>query len=223
VRRLGGISLGEYWRREFGDPMGLDFWIGAPQEVAERAASVFPAKNAPLPNDEFYKAFGTPSSLSFRAFASPKGFGSVASMNTLEARQTSLPASGGIGTASALAKFYMMLAGGGVWNGRRFFEETTLRWIEQSQVQGDDRILLTTTSFACGFMKDPVDPNGQKLRSIFGPSIRAFGHPGAGGSLAFADPENGVAFAYVMNQMEPGVFPNPKSLRLVDGLHGASD
>jgi CubicO group peptidase (beta-lactamase class C family) len=37
----------------------------------------------------------------------------------------------------------------------------------------------------------------------FGPNQHAFGHNGAGGSSAFADPESGVAFAYVMNQMQP--------------------
>ena len=47
----------------------------------------------------------------------------------------------------------------------------------------------------------------------------AFGHPGAGGSHAFADPENNIAFAYVMNQMELGIFPNAKSLRLVEALY----
>ena len=87
------------------------------------------------------------------------------------------------------------------------------------QIQGDDRILLSTTSFACGFMKDPVDTTGRKLRNIFGPSTEAFGHPGAGGSLGFADPSRSIAFAYTMNQMEPGVFPNSKALALVEALY----
>ena len=47
----------------------------------------------------------------------------------------------------------------------------------------------------------------------------AFGHPGAGGSHAFADPENKISFAYVMNQMEQSVLPNEKSLRLVDAMY----
>jgi CubicO group peptidase (beta-lactamase class C family) len=51
--------------------------------------------------------------------------------------------------------------------------------------------------------------------------MSAFGHPGAGGSHAFADPENRISFAYVMNQMEPGVLPGPKSLRLVDAVYAA--
>jgi len=64
-------------------------------------------------------------------------------------------------------------------------------------------------------MKDPA----QVTRRIFGPSQLAFGHPGAGGSHAFADPENGISFAYVMNQMEQSLLPNEKSLRLVDTMY----
>jgi CubicO group peptidase (beta-lactamase class C family) len=67
-------------------------------------------------------------------------------------------------------------------------------------------------------MKDPV-VGENKIRRIFGSSMTGFGQPGSGGSLGFCDPENEVAFAYVMNQMEPGVFPNAKSLRLVEHFY----
>ena len=50
-------------------------------------------------------------------------------------------------------------------------------------------------------------------------SPNAFGHPGAGGANAFADPENRISFAYVMNQMEQQILPNEKSLRLVDAIY----
>ena len=80
---------------------------------------------------------------------------------------------------------------------------------------GIDRILQIPTAFSAGFMKDPPG----SLRRIFGPSSTAFGHPGAGGSNAFADPEHGIGFAYVMNQMEQSLLPNEKSLRLVDAVY----
>ena len=54
---------------------------------------------------------------------------------------------------------------------------------------------------------------------MFGPSATSFGHPGAGGAHAFADPENKIAFAYVMNQMEQSLLPTEKSLRLVDAIY----
>jgi CubicO group peptidase (beta-lactamase class C family) len=39
--------------------------------------------------------------------------------------------------------------------------------------------------------------------SLFSPfgGAGSFGHPGAGGSVGFADPENGIGFGYVMNRM----------------------
>ena len=219
VRRMAGAPLGEYWRRVFGEPLGLEFWMGIPEEVQERVASVFPAKSAP-PNDRFYTAFATPGSFTIRAFGSPQGLHGVASLNTREARAGSFPGFGGIGTARGLAKFYAMLACGGLWEGRRFFEPWVMDWMTTTLTQGEDRVLLMETAFSAGFVRDPQGADGRKLRAHFGPSVRAFGHPGAGGSLAFADPENGVGFAYVMNQMEPGVLPGPKSLRLVDAVYG---
>jgi CubicO group peptidase (beta-lactamase class C family) len=112
-----------------------------------------------------------------------------------------------------------MLAEGGTSEGRRYFEPHTLDWMTTTLTQGPDRVLKLETAFSCGFMRDPVDAAGAKKRSIFGPSLKAFGHPGAGGSHAFADPENGIGFAYVMNQMEPGVLPTAKTLRLVEALY----
>ena len=84
--------------------------------------------------------------------------------------------------------------------------------------QGDDRVLLMETAFSAGFMRDPMK-DGHKIRANFGRGAQAFGHPGAGGSHAFADPERGLSFAYVMNQMEPGVLPGPKSLNLIEALY----
>jgi CubicO group peptidase (beta-lactamase class C family) len=148
-------------------------------------------------------------------------------MNAPDGRRASLPGFGGIGTAAALAKFYAMLAAGGSPDGRTFFKAETLAWMHTTLAQGDDRVLLIDTAFSAGFMKDPlvltgapVSPAGEKQRAMFGPSLSAFGHPGAGGSHAFADPEHGIAFAYVMNQMEPGVLPGPKALRLVEAIYG---
>ena len=80
---------------------------------------------------------------------------------------------------------------------------------------GVDRVFQIPTAFSAGFMKDPPDAE----RPIFGPSPLAFGQPGAGGSHAFADPENKLAFVYLMNQMEQKILPNEKSLRLVDALY----
>ncbi|MHA3772118.1 serine hydrolase domain-containing protein [Verrucomicrobiota bacterium sgz303538] len=220
VRRVtGGIPLGRYWREQFGEPLGLDLWIGVPPEMVDRVAPVFPARKSPPKGDLFYTAFLTSGSFTARAFTSPRGLHSAAAMNKPETLTSSFPGFGGVGTARGLAKFYAMLANGGELEGRRFFDAHTLNWMSTTLTQGPDRVLLLDTAFSAGFMQDPVGTDGQKIRATFGPSLRAFGHPGAGGSHAFADPDRGLAFAYVMNQMEPGVLPNAKSLRLVDALY----
>jgi CubicO group peptidase (beta-lactamase class C family) len=220
LRRITrGRTLREYWCTEFAEPLGLDVWIGLPPERVHEPASIFPAKTSPPKGDEFYVAFLTPSSLTSRAFASPRGLFSVASMNAPDARAASFGAFGGVGTARGLAKFYAMLAEGGALEGRRWFKPRTLDWMTTTLTQARDRVLLLETAFSAGFMRDPVDASGRKMRANFGPSLKAFGHPGAGGSQAFADPENRISFAYTMNQMEPGVLPGPKSLRLIDALY----
>ena len=89
--------------------------------------------------------------------------------------------------------------------------------ISDSTAVSDDlyRVFEIPTAFAAGFMKNPQT----QQRGVFGPSLLSFGHPGAGGSHAFADPENRIGFAYVMNQMEQSLLPNDKSLRLIDAIY----
>ncbi len=99
-----------------------------------------------------------------------------------------------------------------------------MSWMTATLTDGIDRVLQIPTAFSAGLMKD----SKTSMHRIFGRthseqqsngSTSAFGHPGAGGSHAFADPENKISFAYVMNQMEQSVLPNEKSLRLVDAIY----
>ncbi|HEX8679781.1 MAG TPA: serine hydrolase domain-containing protein [Chthoniobacterales bacterium] len=216
VRRIGGSTVSEYWRAAFAEPMALDIWIGLPAHENARTATIYAAKvgRAPEP-EQFYRALATPGTLAKNTFSSPAGLHSVSAMNAPAIRALSFVSFGGIGSASSLAKFYAMLANGGALLGRRYFNATTLEQMSTRLAFGLDRVFQIPTAFSAGFMQDPPEAR----RRIFGPSSRAFGHPGAGGSHAFADPENGIAFAYVMNQMEQSVLPNDKSLRLVDALY----
>jgi CubicO group peptidase (beta-lactamase class C family) len=221
VRRLTGRTLGDYWRAEFGEPLGLDLWIGLPEKEHDRVAQMLAARaGVSETEEEFAKALADPGSLTRAAFAAPAGPQGATAMNAPAVRSASLPSLGGIGSAAALAKFYAMLAGGGEWEGRRYFSPQALDWMTTPLAQGLDLTLRTETAFSAGFMLDPTDADGHKKRRIFGPSRTAFGHPGAGGSLAFADPENGLGFAYVMNQMESGVLPKARALQLVQALYG---
>lgn len=221
VRRLtGGISLGSYWRSQFAEPLGLDLWIGLPAELHHRVASMLPAKVAPTQDQNaFLEALRKLGSFTQKAFSSPSGLLAVSAMNTPTARSAAIPSMGGIGTASALGKFYAMLALEGIWAGRKFFGAEALAWMSSRLSQGFDAVLQLDTSFSAGFMMDPLDSSGKKSRSLLGPALRAFGHPGAGGSLGFADPENRIGFGYVMNQMEPGVLPGTRAGAIVESLY----
>jgi CubicO group peptidase (beta-lactamase class C family) len=77
---------------------------------------------------------------------------------------------------------------------------------------GPDRVLIDTTSFSAGFMTNAY--------GIYGPCPAAFGHPGAGGSLAFADPSLGLGFAFIPSAMHPGTLPGPRTQSLVASLYG---
>ena len=216
VRRIAGKTLSEYWREVFAQALGLDLWIGLPEDLNPRVATVYAAKSGEPPEPKrFYVDLVTPGTLARKTFSSPYGLKSVSGMNTPAVRAQSIVSFGGIGTASALAKFYSMLANGCKIDGQIFFSEGTIAWMTTTLADGMDRVFQIPTAFSAGFMKDPRSAE----RRLFGRSPNAFGHPGAGGVHAFADPENRISFAYVMNQMEQSLLPNNKSLRLVDAIY----
>jgi CubicO group peptidase (beta-lactamase class C family) len=222
LRRLsGGEALADYWRRVFAEPLGIDLWIGLPENLNHRVATILPPRGGrPGAGDElFARSFADPESLTRRAFSSLKGISGISAMNAPEIRAASLPSMGGIASAQALAKFYAMLAAGGTWGGRAFFKKETLAWMSTRLTQGFDPVLQRELSFSAGFMMDPIGGDGKKIRSLLGPSPSAFGHAGAGGSLGFADPEQGIGFGYVMNQMASGVLPDERCTALVRSLY----
>jgi CubicO group peptidase (beta-lactamase class C family) len=215
VRRLTGRTLGEEWREQIAAPLGLEFWIGLPEQEWPRVARLYPGKAAAEDlQSGFYKEFNTEGTLTRRAFGSPRGLHSVQEMNDPQAWSAGLPAMGGVGTASALAKFYQAAIG----SIDSPLGENVRRALATVRVSGDDRVLIQPTAFSCGCQLDPLDSAGRKSRELYGPSVQAFGHPGAGGSHALGDPDSGVSFAYVMNQMELNVMPGPKSIGLVTAL-----
>jgi CubicO group peptidase (beta-lactamase class C family) len=216
VRRLAGITLSEYWRTTFADVLDLDIWIGLPDSKQDRVATIYAARAGGAASPaEFYRDLATPGTIARKAFTSPRGLHSVSAMNNKENRALQFVSFGGIGSATSLAKFYAMLANGGELDGRRFFAAETIAAMTTTLASGVDRVFQIPTAFSAGFMKDPPGA----ARRLFGPSSLAFGHPGAGGSHAFADPEHRISFAYVMNQMEQSLLPNEKSLRLVDIIY----
>jgi CubicO group peptidase (beta-lactamase class C family) len=216
TRRITGQTVAEYWRRTFAEPLALDIWLALPPQENGRVATIYAAKAGKAPEPAaFYHDLSRAGTIARRTFTSPHGLHSVAAMNGPAVRARAIVSFSGIGSARSLAKFYAMLANGGELGGDGFFAEKTLGWMKKTLSDGIDRVFQIPTAFSAGFMKD----SHSTARRIFGPSPSAFGHPGAGGSHAFADPDHNISFAYVMNQMEQSVLPNEKSLRLVDALY----
>lgn len=215
VRRLTGLTLGGFWREMIAGPLELDFWIGLPETEWPRVARLYPGKAGKDDlADAFYKQLTTSGTFTRRAFSSPRGLHAIHEMNESRAWSAGLPALGGVGTASALAKFYQAAIGS--------IESPLPVRVRQAlatpRSSAEDRVLLRPTVFTCGAQQDPLDADGRKRRIIYGPSITAFGHPGAGGSHGLGDPETGISFAYVMNQMDLSVMPGLKCVEMVDAL-----
>lgn len=214
LRRVTGArSLAEYFETVLRGPLAAEFWLGLPPTEDRRVATLYPGRmTEAFRNDPFMRAFQTPGTVTQRAFQSPVGLGAVADFNRPDTWRLGLASMGGVGSARGLARLYAELAAGA---------DPDAAELERPVSDAEDAVLCRRAAFGAGVMKDALDPaTGRKINLIFGPSTRAFGHPGAGGSLAFADPENGLAFAYVMNQMELGVLPGEKALGLVRALYG---
>jgi CubicO group peptidase (beta-lactamase class C family) len=111
-------------------------------------------------------------------------------MNSTEFRTAELPAMNGHGTARDLARLYSLLPS--------LLPEELLREATRVHSSGLDQVLLTHSQFGLGFMvHDTAAPIGVRPGT--------FGHAGAGGSMAFYDPNARVGFCFVMNQMQAGV------------------
>jgi CubicO group peptidase (beta-lactamase class C family) len=223
VRRVtGGISLGQFWNDRIATPYQIDFRLGnLTAGIVDRIATVYPPKSVKPGEEElpFFRSLADKDSLATAVFASPGGMRALSDINQLDYLQAGLPSLGGVGSANGLAKFYQILAQSGQLGGVQVLPKPVIDAAFTLQTSGGDHTFLMPTAFTAGFMRDPIGSDGQKHRQHFGPSHRAFGQPGAGGSHAFADPETGLSFAYVMNQMEAGILPNRKSLDLIDTIY----
>jgi CubicO group peptidase (beta-lactamase class C family) len=188
VRRIDGRSIGAFFAQEVAAPLGLDFWIGLPEAQESRVATLVP------PPPEFAELIrGLPDDLLLaKATTGPSGLFMYDDMwNRRELRACELPSSNGVGDARSVARLYASLLG--EVDGVRTLSSATAAAASECQVRGPDRVILTETAFGLGFMLPPTLP------AAVGP--RAFGHGGAGGSVSFADPDSGLAFAYAMNDL----------------------
>ncbi len=211
VRRVCGRTLGQFFAEEFAAPLGLDFFIGLPEEHEPRVATLYPA---PEPTDPGQLAlrerFMGPDTLLGHVLSGPSGLFNYGLMwNARPLHAAEMPSSNGIGSARALARFYASLIG--ELDGFRGLRPETLAAAVREQVAGPDAVILVSTRFGSGFMLAPTLSPGC--------AESCFGHPGAGGSLGFADPEARIAFGYVMNQMQLGMTADARAQSLVEAVY----
>ncbi|KAF0103921.1 MAG: beta-lactamase [Rhodospirillaceae bacterium] len=224
VRRASGKSLGTFFREEIAGPLGLDFWIGLPEEIEPRVAPivahVYKAADAVTP---FMRDLATNKESVAALFYFNNGAWRSGGANTRAGHAAEIGAANGITNARGLAGMYAPLANGG---GDLVDATTLARMGEVSMATHDDATLRIPTRFALGFMKSMDNRRRSLAAKLWGEDCdsvilgsAAFGHVGAGGSLGFADPVAGMSFGYTMNRMGPGLLMNERGQSLVDAAY----
>lgn len=211
VRRVTGQSIGEFFAAEVASPLGLDFWIGLPEEIEPRVAVLDfapPADLSALPEeqrDEILKLVG-PGSLFWQAAG--RGLIEQSDYNSRAMRAAEVPGAGGVGTARSLARMYAATIG--EVDGVRLLEPATVDAARTVVSEGTDSVLGMPTRFGAGFMV----PGGSFVLY----DEHSYGHYGAGGSVALASPEAGLAFGYVPNRMTSSLIGDPRTLALFEAV-----
>lgn len=217
VRRVAGRTLGRFFREEVAEPLGLDFWIGLPEEHEPRVATMTPPP--PSLDAPFFRAVvSEPTSVQALVY-NDGGF--TQGFDQRAARACELPSANGVTNARGLAGLYAPLACGGALRGVKLVDRASLaRMIAVSSAAGQDAVLLLPSRFSLGYMKS-IDnrrqPPGTQESMLLGE--QAFGHAGFGGSIGFADPAEKLSMGYTMNRMGEGVLLNPRGQGLVDAVY----
>ncbi|HEY6419977.1 MAG TPA: serine hydrolase domain-containing protein [Candidatus Binataceae bacterium] len=212
VRRASGKSPGTYFRDEIAAPLGLDAHVGLDPKNDARTATIVPAP--PTPPGEKLGEGGVeylmqdPESMAAKAISNPPL--SVVDPKLISSRAwraAELFAVNGHATAWSLARLYGALARGGELDGYRVLERASIPRCYTVQSEGPDAVLGAVTRFAVGFaLSTPNVP--------LGPNPHSFGHPGAGGSIGFADPVANLGFGYTMNKMGASALVDARAMSL---------
>lgn len=224
LRRITGRSVGTLLRDELAGPLGLDLHIGLPDDLQAR---VEPLVGGMVPDGgadvdpalkEVLAQFMGPDSTLGKALSCHGALGEPGIFNRPELRAAELPAANGVGDARSLSRLYAAVVGDVPADerfpaGAQVLSADTIAAATTRQTEGNDQVLLFETTFGLGFFTaSPFAPYG-------GPA--SFGHTGAGGSLGFADPENGLGCGYVMSKMQQSLNGDVRSGRLIRATYDA--
>ncbi len=219
VRRASGYaSFNDYLQARVAAPLAVNCHVGVPDSLLHCIADTGPLKRpAGLPaqsNGADSLALGKimkadPRGVTNRAFANPISL--MTATNARAWRQAQIPAANLHTNAEALARIYGALAnaGGGL------LDNAYLPLCWQQKTFEVDRVLGLPLRFSHGFMLSQA----QRPDCRYGRGARGFGHPGAGGSLGFADPDYQLGFGYVTSRLGQGLLIDERAVRLVDAAY----
>jgi CubicO group peptidase (beta-lactamase class C family) len=218
IRRVDGRGLGQFFAEEIAGPLGLQFWIGLPESEEHRVApvigSLVPDGSDVAPElRELLEQFIGPDSLLRRALTLTDTF-DVPDWNARAVHAAEIGAANGITNARSLSRMYAGLTGQlPDAPAAPLLTSDQIDRARERQTTGNDRVLFLETAFGLGYM----------LSSMFSPfgGGGSFGHPGAGGSVGFADPDNHLAVGYVMNRMFQNLAADPRSRGLIKASYDA--
>jgi CubicO group peptidase (beta-lactamase class C family) len=214
VRRIDGRSLGRFFREEVATPLGVDLHIGLGPAEEKRAAEITALEPPPEFAASLAAAHPGEPPLVMLAFANPSGTGDH---NLPAYRRAEVPAINGHGSAAALARVYGALARGGEVDGVRLLSPAAIERARRCEVEGIDALLGVPVRMGLGYWLTQPGVAG----FAFGPNPGAFGHPGAGGGLGFADPDAKVGFGYVTNRMGSSLAVDERPAALIDAFYGS--
>jgi CubicO group peptidase (beta-lactamase class C family) len=206
VRKVTGKSVSQHLAADISGPLGLDFWIGLPLEEDARVAPHF--QLAPGLTSDQIVALLTGMGIDVNTRLAKVVVLSlqhtnqlIDDMNNRAGRAAQMPAGNGVTNAASLAKMYAAMIG--EVDGVRLLKPET---VERARTPRTDSMvpagdlgklqLGLPVHYGLGYQL------ATEATDRLGPG--SFGHDGAGGRVAFAHPESGVAAAYVANTMSTG-------------------
>jgi CubicO group peptidase (beta-lactamase class C family) len=194
IERLSGTSYGAFVRERIAEPLGLgDLWVGLPRALHGRLADCVHTGEA-LTDDD-YRALGMP-----KPPVTEVTEEAISGFNREDVRVAGIPGGGGTMTAADLALFYQaLLDGGRALAGRELWKPATLALAREIR-SGDlrDPLFKKPANRALGLI---IAGDADRTYRGFGHtnSELAFGHGGAGGQIAWADPRTGISIGYCTN------------------------
>jgi CubicO group peptidase (beta-lactamase class C family) len=213
IRRIDPAhrTLGRVFQEEIATPLAIDFYIRVPADIpAGRIAPLEPPtlwkRLTGLPLGMTVTALN-PRSVIHRSLIANPGTGFYLDPELVVLREVEAPSGGGIGTARAIAKAYGVFASGGGELGLRSETiEALMAPATPSRHGFHDECFGGPAKFSLGFMKPS--------ESVTFGHPSAFGAPGAGGSMGYADPEVGIGYGYVTNRMGTDLQGDPRDVAL---------